>query len=185
MSKMRRSFMQVLMVLSIICFSLSSTAGVSAEGGEDSIVPVEGDAAAEMIDIALSAIENGEVEAIAPLSAFGLEESSVYTVGGGVTAVTVPVHGDYSLPSNVTLFIDEDDTVLQSNEMLVSKNEVGNFQVETYLDGSLVKSEDTGVPYMSDEELLAEEPSEIQPMGAKAVAACLAGVLGLVVPWLI
>lgn len=179
MSKKRRSLLQVLMIFSIICFSLSSTGDVSAEDGQDSIVPVEGDAAAEMVNTALNAVENGEVDAIAPVSAFGLEESTVYTVGGGVTVVTVPLHGDYSLPSNITVFIDENDTVLQTNEMLVTKNEVGNFQVETYLDGSLVKSEDSGIPYMSDEELLAEEPSEIQPMGVKAVAACIGVALGV------
>ncbi len=103
----------------------------------------------------------------------------MYTVGGGVTAVTVPVHGDYSLPSNITVFFDENKTALQTNEMLVTKNEVGNFQVETYLDGLLVKSEDTGISWITDEEMLAEEPALIQPMGVKAVAACLGAVLGV------
>ncbi|MEI4789842.1 hypothetical protein WAX46_05815 [Bacillus sp. FJAT-53060] len=47
------------------------------------------------------------------------------------------------------------------------------------MDGSLVKSVDTELSYMSDEELLAEEPSAIQPMGVKATAACIAAVLGV------
>ena len=49
---------------------------------------------------------------VAPVSALGLERSRVYTVGGEVTAVTVPLHGDYSLPSNITVFFDENDDVL-------------------------------------------------------------------------
>ncbi|MBS7426801.1 MULTISPECIES: hypothetical protein [Virgibacillus] len=55
--------------------------------------------------------------------------------------------------------------------MLVTKNGVGNFRVETYLDGTLVNSEDTGISYITDEEILAEEPvdSGIQPMGVGAV----------------
>nr|WP_295975688.1 hypothetical protein [uncultured Bacillus sp.] len=179
MSKKKKSFLQLIMIFSLICFSFSSRPGVSAEGGEASIVPIEGDAAAEMINIAVNAIENGEVDAIAPVYAYGLEKSNVYTVGGGVTAVTIPINGEYSLPSNITLFIDEDNTVLQANEMLVTKNEIGNFKVETYLDGSLVKSVDTELSYMSDEELLAEEPSAIQPMGVKETAACVAIVLGI------
>ncbi|MCZ4142864.1 hypothetical protein BZG17_34285, partial [Escherichia coli] len=120
----------------------------------------------------LHGVEEGEIENIAPVSAFDLEKSSVYTVGGGVTVVTVPVHGDYSLPSNLTVFFDEDNSVLQTNEMLVTKNEAGNFRVETYLNGSVVKSVDTDRPYITDEEMLAEEPvnSGIQPTGVGAVA---------------
>lgn len=112
------------------------------------------------------------------MSAFDLEGSSVYTVGGGVTVVTVPLHGDYSLPSNITVFFDEDNTVLQTNEMLVTKNDLGNFRVETYLDGSLSNSVDTELAYITDEEMLAEEPV-MEAMGVGAVASCLGAVLGI------
>lgn len=166
------------MILAIFCFDLSPSVTAQADDTQ-SIVVVTGDEAEEFVDATLHAVEEGEVENIAPISAFDLEESSVYTVGGGVTAVTVPVHGDYSLPSNITVFFDENKTALQTNEMLVTKNEVGNFQVETYLDGLLVKSEDTGISWITDEEMLAEEPALIQPMGVKAVAACLGAVLGV------
>ena len=42
-------------------------------------------------------------------------------------------------------------------------------------------SEDTGISYTIDEELLAEEPVDtvIQPMSVKSVAACLVAVLGV------
>lgn len=178
MIKVKKVFFPVLMILAIFCFDLSPSVTAQADDTQ-SIVVVTGDEAEEFVDATLHAVEEGEVENIAPISAFDLEESSVYTVGGGVTAVTVPVHGDYSLPSNITVFFDENKTALQTNEMLVTKNEVGNFQVETYLDGLLVKSEDTGISWITDEEMLAEEPALIQPMGVKAVAACLGAVLGV------
>lgn len=182
MSKVKRVFLQVLMILGIFSFGLFPDSNVNAQGdGSPDIVVLTSDEAEQFIDAALNAVKEGAIENIAPESAFSLEESTVYTVGGGVTVVTVPLNGDYSLPSNITIFLDEDNTVLQTNEMLVTKNELGNFQVDTYLNGSITKSEDTGISYMTDEELLAEEPvdSGIQPRGIKSVAACLAGVLGV------
>lgn len=182
MSKVKRVFLQVLMILAVFSVGLFPNTSVNAQGdGTQDIVVLTGDEAEQFIDATLNAVEAGEIENIAPESAFSLEESTVYTVGGGVTVVTVPLNGDYSLTSNITVFLDEDNTVLQTNEMLVTKNELGNFQVATYLDGSSTKSEDTGISYMTDEELLAEEPvdSGIQPMSVKSVAACLAGVLGI------
>lgn len=57
----------------------------------------------------------------------------------------------------------------------------GNFRVETYLNGSVVKSVDTDRPYITDEEMLVEEPvnSGIQPQSVGAVACCLGAVLGI------
>ncbi len=182
MSKVKKVFFQVLMILVVFSFGVFPDSSVNAQGDSNQdIVVLTGDKAEQFIDATLNAVEKGEVENIAPESAFDLEESTVYTVGGGVTVVTVPLSGDYSLPSNITIFLDEDNTVLQTNEMLVTKNESGNFQVGTYLNGSTIKSEDTGISYMTDEELLAEEPvnSEIQPMGIGSVAGCLGGVLGV------
>lgn len=182
MSKVKKIFLPVLMIFTIFCLGLSPAKDVSVQAEDSpSIVVVSGKIAKELVNATVRAVEEGEVENVAPVSAFDLEGSSVYTVGGGVTVVTVPLHGDYSLPSNITVFFDEDNTVLQTNEMLVTKNEVGNFRVETYLDGSLSNSVDTTIPYITDEEMLAEEPvsSEIQPMGVGAVASCLGAVLGV------
>lgn len=103
----------------------------------------------------------------------------MYTIGAEVTAVTIPLHGEYSLPSNVTVFLDSDKTALQTNEMLVTSNDAGNLQVENYVDSELVKSQNTGIPYMADEELLQPLDSDIQPRGVPEVAACLGGVLGV------
>lgn len=182
LANVTRIFFQVLMIVAVFSFGVFPDSSVNAQGdGTQDIVVLTSDEAEQFIDATLNAIEEGEIENIAPESAFNLEESSVYTVGGGVTVVTVPLNGDYSLPSNITIFLDEANTVLQTNEMLVTKNELGNFQVGTYLNGSTIKSEDTGIPYMTDEDLLAEEPvdSGIQTMSVKSVAGCLAGVLGV------
>ncbi|WP_434748472.1 hypothetical protein [Paenibacillus amylolyticus] len=182
MSKAKKVFFPLLLILSIFSLSLSPNLSTTAKAdNSQNIGVVIGNEAKELINTTLSGIEKGEIKNVAPVSAFDLEKSSVYTVGGGVTVVTVPVHGEYSLPSNVTVFFDEDDTVLQTNEMLVTKNEAGNFRVETYLNGSVVKSVDTDRPYITDEEMLAEEPvnSGIQPNGIGAVAGCLGAVLGI------
>ncbi|MFY0519007.1 hypothetical protein ACOMCU_14440 [Lysinibacillus sp. UGB7] len=161
-----------MIIFQLCCSTIAQTNDAPA------IVQVIGYAAEEKIDATFRLVEEGE-GTVAPASALGLEGSSVDTVGGGVTAVSVPLHGDYSLPSNITVFFDEDDNVLQTNEMLVTKNELGNFQVSTYLNGTLVKSQDAGIAYMTDEELLAEEPSMIQPMGFNEVAACLVAAIGI------
>ncbi|WP_369436090.1 hypothetical protein [Lysinibacillus fusiformis] len=179
MSKVKKIFLPVLMIFTIFCLGFSPAQVVSVQAEDaPSIVVVSGKLAKELVNATLRAVKEGEVENVAPVSAFDLEGSSVYTVGGGVTVVTVPLHGDYSLPSNLTVFFDEDNTVLQTNELLVTKNEVGNFRVETYLDGSLSNSVDTELSYITDEEMLAEEPV-IQEMGVGAVASCLGAVLGI------
>lgn len=180
MSMAKKMYLPVLMIFTVFCLGLSPAKDVSVQAEDaPSIVVVTGKLAKELVNTTLRAVEKGKVENVAPVSAFDLEGSSVYTVGGGVTAVTVPLHEDYSLPSNITVFLDEDHNVLQTNEMLVTQNELGNFQVSTYLNGTLVKSQDAGIAYMTDEELLAEEPSMIQPMGIGAVASCLGAVLGV------
>ncbi|WP_207896806.1 hypothetical protein [Baia soyae] len=113
------------------------------------------------------------------MSAFAFAESKVYDIGGGVTFVTVPLHGDYSLTSNVTVFF-QNDTVLQTNESLVTKNFLGNFQVNKYLNGVSTTSTDTGIAYKTDEQMLAEKTgSGIQPMGMKKLVACLTVALGV------
>lgn len=180
MSKGKRIFLQVLMILAVFSVGVFPDSSANAQGdGTQDIVVLTGDEAEQFIDATINALKEGEIENIAPESAFSLEESIVYTVGGGVTVVTVPLNGDYSYTSNITVFLDEDNTVLQTNEMLVTKNGGGNFQVDTYLDGSITLSEDSGIAYMTDEELLAEEPTTISPMGVKQVAACLGVVLGV------
>ena len=73
MSKKKKSFLQLILIFSLICFSFSSTAGISAKEGDSSIVPIKGDAATEMVNIALDTIENREVKAVAPVDTYGLK----------------------------------------------------------------------------------------------------------------
>ncbi|MGY4795912.1 hypothetical protein ACVNNN_12990 [Lysinibacillus fusiformis] len=172
MSKVKKFFLPVLMIFATFFYSLPQTTVSALTNDAPGIVQVIGSAAEEKIDATFRLVEEGK-GTVAPTSALRLEGSIVYTVGGGVTAVSIPLHGDYSLSSNITVFFDEDDNVLQTNEMFLTKNVLGNFQVSTYLNGTLVKSQDIGIAYMTDEELLAEEPSMIQPRSVGDVATCL------------
>lgn len=165
------------MILATFLYSLPQTTVSAITNDAPGIVQVIGFEAEEKIDATFRLVEKGE-GTVAPASALKLEGSVVYTVGGGVTAVSVPLHGDYSLSSNITVFFDEEDNVLQTNEMFLTKNELGNFQVSTYLNGTLVNSEDIGIAYMTDEELLAEEPS-MSTKGVSEVAACLVVAMGI------
>src|SRR5690625_449050 len=189
MYKMRKPFLLLIVATIIFSLNLSSAIDVTAKSNsttahshdEQDIILITGDEAKEFIDTTLYAIKIGNLKNIASTSAFKLKDSSVYYVGGGVTAVTIPIYGKYSLTSNLTIFFDEHKNIIQTNEMIVKENKLGNFQVETYLDGKLYSSEDTGIAYMTDEELLAEDPisSDIKLMGVGAVASCLAAVLGI------
>lgn len=130
MSKAKKIILPVLMIFTIFCLGFSPAQDMSVQAKDSpSVVVVSGKLAKELVNATLRAVKEGEVENVAPVSAFDLEGSSVYTVGGGVTVVTVPLHGDYSLPSNITVFFDEDNTVLQTNEMLVTKNDLGTSEL--------------------------------------------------------
>nr|WP_236702419.1 hypothetical protein [Alkalicoccobacillus plakortidis] len=180
LSKVKKSFLPILLAIAMVSMGFSQNAAVAQTNDEMEVLT--GSAAQEFVDVTLNAVQEGEIENIADASTYDLEGSVVYTVGGGVTVVTLPVQGEYAIISNVTVFIDEHNNVLQTNEMLVSQNDEGNFKVETYLDGSLLKSVDTDLAYMDDEELLSEntvDPSEVEVMGVGAVAACIGAVLGV------
>ncbi|MDQ0418605.1 hypothetical protein J2Z48_002808 [Croceifilum oryzae] len=181
MLKAKKIFMPVLIALVMFCLTLSPSLRVTAQTNDTGIVVVKGNEAKKWVNTMLHAVEKGEVKKVAPLSAFAFERSVVYTVGGGVTVVTVPLQGDYSLSSNVTTFFDKNDAVLQTNESLVTKNVFGNFQVNKYLNGVSTTSTDTGIAYKTDDQMRAEKPfgSGIKPMGVKKIAACLTVVMGL------
>lgn len=164
----------------MFCLTLSPALRVTAQANSTpSIVKITGDKAKKWVDTTQHAIEKGEVKKVAPLSTFDFEGSQVYDIGGGVTFVAVPLHGNYSLTSNVTVFF-KDNAVLQTNETLITKNVVGNFQVNKYLNGVLTISKDTGIAYKTNDQMLAENPtSGIQPMGKKKLLACLTVALGV------
>ena len=180
--KMRQTLLQMLTLVVILSFSIAPASKTQAKASDPSdVVVLQSEQAAPFTEATVDAITKGSAKHIADNSALNDKEATVYTVGGGVTVVTIPLNESYSLPSNITVFLDEEKSVLQTNEMLVTKNKQGNFQVETYVDGALSKSVDTGRAFMTDAALLAEKPapSDVQPMGVGSVAGCLAGVLGV------
>lgn len=179
MSKVKKFILPVLMVLVTVLSGLAPATNASAQVNKDSDFRyVNGLAAENKIAAAVSFVEDGEGIVVSS-SDLDMENAAVYNVGGGVAVVTLGLTGEYSMPSNITLFFDKNNKVLQTNEMLVTKNELGNFQVSTHMNGVLIKSQDSGVAFMTDEELLAEEPVTIQPAGVKEVAACIGVVLGV------
>lgn len=178
MSKVKKFILPVLMVIVTVLSGLSPATNASAQIKKESeIRVVNGLAAENKIAAAVSFIEDGE-GVVASSSELNTEKAAVFIVDG-VTVVTIAIAGEYSLTSNITVYLDKNNNALQTNETLVTKNELGNFQVSTYMNGTLIKSQDSGLAFMTDEELLAEEPATVQPMGVGAVASCLTIVLGV------
>lgn len=80
--------------------------------------------------------------------------------------------------SNLTVLFDADGAVVQYADTLFSQGDSGNFHVTSYVDGALTNSANTGISYMSDEQLRSEVASQtaVVPM---STAGCLAAVLGV------
>ncbi|WP_182543082.1 hypothetical protein [Halosaccharopolyspora lacisalsi] len=99
--------------------------------------------------------------------------------------MTIPVGGDYSLVSNLTVLFNESGDIVQYGETLISENDAGNFNITSYTDGVLVNSNDTDQPYTTDAQLQQDTDSGpvssegMAAMGAGGTAACVAAVLGV------
>ena len=68
--------------------------------------------AGDLTDAVSAAVMSGEISTHAPRTALTLDKTKVYTVdtdGPTYTSVTVPVAGDYSTVSNLTVVFDEKD----------------------------------------------------------------------------
>lgn len=172
----------------VMTLGVGVVAPTAATAGTGSAVTVvSGDAAEAMVDAAVQAVENGEVTVNAPQSALKPSEADVYTIEsdeGAFTSVTVPVGGSYSMLSNLTVVFDDSENIAQHTETLIGQNDAGNFNVTSYLDGGLVSSQDTDLPYMTDAELLEDLESTgwapgASPIEAQSTGSCLAAVLGV------
>ncbi|WP_144312069.1 hypothetical protein [Actinopolyspora erythraea] len=147
---------------------------------------VDGHDARESTGAAFEAVKNGEISVQAPRSALSRGQAKVYAVdaeNSESTSVTIPVGGEYSLVSNLTVLFDESGDIVQYSETLVSENEAGNFNITSFTDGVLVNSKDTDLPYMTDAELQAnngvDSSDPMAAMGVGSTAACVAAVLGV------
>lgn len=148
---------------------------------------VDGEEARSMKEATLAALTEGDVSTHSAHDAHAVEDAKVYTVasnGVEVTSVTIPVGGEFSTLSNVTVVLDQDGKVTQYSETLFGENDEGNFNVTTYVDGEFANSNDTDLPYMTDEDLAVAGhelvgTSKATTMGAGSTAACVATVLGV------
>lgn len=157
--------------------------GLSA-GSTTDMTQVGGQVADQLTDAVSAAVTSGEIATAAPRTALSLDKAKVYTVetdGPTYTSVTVPVAGGYSTVSNLTVVFDDKGDIVQSGETLISRNDAGNFNISSYADGKLVKSNDTDRPFMTNAELLQEpdQGTEVTTMGVGSTVACVVAVLGV------
>ncbi len=105
------------------------------------------------------------------------------------TSITIPVKGTkYSLISNVTFLMDETGLVTYS-ETLLTEGENNKFVIDTYYNGILVKSQNTEIDFVPNDEMqqalntLQNSSAKIeeykQTRGTAEVGACLAAILGV------
>ncbi|MCT1627950.1 hypothetical protein ACUY28_01560 [Corynebacterium sanguinis] len=134
---------------------------------------------------ALASIESNEVNVNA--TNLTTSDASAYTITTGeetLNAVTIPVAGEYSYTSNVTIITNTAGDIVQYSETLVDEADNGNFRVRVYNNDKLTKNEVTTLAFMSDDELRTAsvvDPNE--PMAAArsvgSTVACLAAVAGI------
>ncbi len=92
-------------VVVILSFSIAPASKTQAKASDPSdVVVLQGEQAARFTEATVDAITKGSAKHIADNSALNDKEATVYTVGGGVTVVTIPLNESYSLPSNITVF---------------------------------------------------------------------------------
>ncbi len=164
----------------------SCTEGQDPSTAATSMTQLTGQQAEDAVAAVRSALASGDISIAAPSGDLALDQAKVYTVdaeGSSYTSVTVPVGGSYnSHVSNLTAVIDADGNVVQSGETLIGENADGNFNISTYADGSLVRSNDTDRSYRTAEQLQAADANsadEVTTRGAGSTAACVAAVLGV------
>ena len=146
---------------------------------------IEGASAEELSDDVAALVSDDDVTVHASADALAHGEANAYQIETNAdeqhTSVSVPITGGYSQPvSNLTVLFDAEGTVVQYAETLFSEADSGNFHISSYVDGELTNSEDTGIPFMSDEELRAEV-AEVNKAVAESAStgACLGALLGV------
>lgn len=147
---------------------------------------IEG-APAERLTADVSAlVGDGEVTVHASAEALVRDEAKAYQIETDSdqpqhTSVSVPISGGYSEPlSNLTVLFDAEGAVIQYAETLYSQADSGNFHISSYVDGALTQSEDTGIPFVGDEQLRDETAAANEAVAESAnTGACVAAVLGV------
>lgn len=137
---------------------------------------------------AAAAITSGDVAIQVSRDSLEFDEMKVYDIDAGesgATSVTIPVGGDFSAISNVTLLLDRNGDVTTFSETLIEENDAGNFRVTTFVEGELVSEKNTDVAYLTDAQLQRQAQANptalgtMSALGAGTTAACVAAVLGV------
>lgn len=137
----------------------------------------------DLTGAAMAAVKKGSISLHAPAGSLAQDEAKVYTVDAEnttVTSVSIPVGGDYSMLSNLTVVFDKGGNIVQYGETLISENEAGNFNITSYADGRLAKSNDTDQAFMTDAQLQNNSsPARVSTSGVGETVACVVSVLGV------
>lgn len=146
-------------------------------------------------DIIMNEIDNNNIELHTKLDNLNFNNIEVLNHDiddENYLTVTVPISGEYSLTSNLTLVLDEQKNIIDYSETLVSKSNINTFKIQSFSNSNETQNEITDIPYTSDEDMLAEfedyqnnpekyknDSNMVQPAGIGQVSACLAGILGV------
>ncbi|TGO05163.1 hypothetical protein [Serinibacter arcticus] len=169
------------------CAAAPASPAATTDDGSGSVDMTQLDATAsgEAVAGATALLDGGGLTVHAAADAVDREGAKAYLLEAGgetFTSVTFPVAGDHSaLLSNLTVVTDADGGIVQYAETLVGSNAGGTFQLTTYVDGTLVNDEDTGIAFVGDEQLTADVAGSpgSDVVAAKNTGACLATVLGV------
>lgn len=148
------------------------------------VTVLERDATAAATETVAEALQTGQISLqVSPdhLATDSAEVHEIVTDGTPFTSVTYRIGGDFSALSNLTVVLDEDQSIVQYNEALFSESEVGTFQIHSFADGELVLEEETDVPYVADFMLqrTMDDGSAVTLQSAGGTAACIALALGV------
>jgi hypothetical protein len=121
----------------------------------DAITAIDGDATEAAIDAVTGALRTGGIELQVPEDRLAdrPEVHQVETDGTPFTSVTYRIGGDHLTPSNLTVVLDQDGSIVSYNEALYRETSAGTFQVQAYAEGELVLDEKTDIPTAVESEL--------------------------------
>lgn len=111
-----------------------------------------------------------------------------YSNNGFITAVNVPITGNYSLISAVSLIFDNRDRLISYTETHISEGENHKFKIDIWSNGYLVQEKQTDIEFLSNEQISQslERLKGITPNEdmmftsvSKKTGWCIAGILGV------
>lgn len=131
---------------------------------------------------AMKEVDNGSISVKNPVADLALDQTKAYKVtsaNGTFTSVTIPLDAGHSMPSNLTIMYNQKGDRIQYNETVVGKNDAGNFHVDSYTNGQLVKAKDLDVAYVSNDQLKKDIDTTATRKATDATQNCVNTALGV------